>query len=197
MGLSIVTHPTVEPVTAADMRKQLEIAATDTTHDAHLTRLIAAARRMVERETRRALMTQTWLLTGPGFPWGARHLWLPRPPLQTVSWIKYHDAAGVLQTWDSGEYAVITSSTPGRVDLLPTGSWPTVQAGRDSAIQIQYVAGYGSIAAAVPEELQQAVQALAAYWFECRTAGEVPELLRAALRGMRSGAGPEHFDLRR
>lgn len=195
MGLSIVTHPALEPVTLSELKKQLEIAATDTAHDTHLTRLITRARRMVERETRRALITQTWLMTGPGFPVGKRNVWLPRPPLQTVSWVKYYDTAGIQQTWTSAEYLVITTSTPGRVDLHPDYSWPTVQASRDNAVQIQYVAGYGDAAAAVPGELCQAIEALAAFWFEVRTTAEVPDPLLRFLRAQRSGAGPEHFQL--
>lgn len=195
MGLSIVTHPTVEPVMLSELRKQLEIASTDTAHDTHLTRLIVAARRVVERETRRALITQTWKMTGPGFPAGEINIWLPRPPLQTVSWVKYYDTAGVLQTWTAAEYSVITTSAPGRVDLLPDYSWPTVQESRDDAVQIQYVAGYGDGAASVPEEFRQAIQALAAYWFEVRTTVEVPDVLLRSLRGWRPGAGPEHFGL--
>lgn len=195
MGLSIVTHPAVEPVATAELRKQLEIAATDTTHDTHLTRLITRARRTVERETRQALITQTWLWTGAGFPLGERNLWLPRPPLQSVSWVKYYDASGVQQTWDAAEYVVVTTSRPGRIDLVPTSSWPSVQASRDNAVQIQYVAGYGAAASAVPPELLQAIEALAVYWFEDRTKAEVPDSLLRFLRGMRSGAGPEHFDL--
>lgn len=197
MGLSIVTQPAAEPVTIADLRKQLEIAASDTTHDVQLARLITRARRVVERETRQALCTQTWLMTGPRFPDGERNLWLPRPPLQTVSWVKYYDAAGVQQTWAAAEYLVITTSRPGRVDLHPDCSWPAVQAGRDNAVQVQYVAGYGSNSDSVPAELLQAVEALAAYWFEVRTSAEVPEPLLRFLRSQRSGAGPEHFDLRR
>jgi uncharacterized phiE125 gp8 family phage protein len=195
MGLSIVTHPVLEPVTLAELKKQLEIAATDTAHDMHLSRLITRARRVVEAQTRRALVAQTWLITGPGFPAGCRNMWLPRPPLQSVSWVKYYDAAGIQQTWTTAEYLVITTSTPGRVDLHPNYSWPTVQASRDNALQIQFVAGYGGTAAAVPGELCQAIEALAAFWFEVRTTAEVPDSLLRFLRAQRPGSGPEHFDL--
>lgn len=195
MGLYLLTHPAAEPVTAAELKKQLEIATSDTAHDTHVARLIKAARRVVERETRRALITQTWKLTGPGFPVGMYNLWLPRPPLKTLTHVKYYDTAGVQQTWSSSEYLVITTSTPGRVDLHPDYTWPTTQASRDNAVEIQYVAGYGDTSADVPEEFRQAVQALAAYWFEVRTTAAVPEDLLRWLRSQRPGSGPEHFAL--
>lgn len=195
MGLSIVTHPTVEPVTTAELKKQLEIANSDTAHDAHLERLIKGARRVAERETRKSLITQTWKLTGPEFPYGTFNLWLPRPPLQSVTHVKYYDWSGVQQTWSSDEYLVITTTTPGRVDLHPDYTWPTTQASRDNAVEIQYVAGYGGDTDDVPEELRQAIQALAAYWFEVRTTMEIPDLTLQFLRAQRPGSGPEHFPL--
>jgi uncharacterized phiE125 gp8 family phage protein len=81
------------------------------------------------------------------------------------------------------------------VDLHPDYSWPSVQASRDNAVQVQYVAGYGTTAASVPQELCQAIEALAAFWFEVRTTAEIPDALQRMLRGHRCGAGPEHYSL--
>jgi len=197
MGLKLITPPAVEPVSVSELRKQLELAASDTAHDAHLTRLIVSARRVVERETRQALITQTWLVVHSCFPPTGHNIWLPRPPLQTVSWVKYYDGDGTLQTWGTSHYVAITSSRPGRIDKRPASVWPTLEASREDAVQIQYLSGYGTAASAVPEELRQAVLALASYWFEVRTTVEVPEHLLSFLRSQRSGVGPEFFGLTR
>ena len=94
----VVVGPVVEPVTVAEVREHLRI---DHTHeDKWLLAAIRTAREDVEGYTGRALLTQTleWSLDG----WPEEGvLRLPRPPLRSVSWLKWTGADGVATTVDA------------------------------------------------------------------------------------------------
>jgi hypothetical protein len=77
---------------------------------------------------------------------------LPRPPLVSVTSIKYLDADHVEQTFSSADYWVSGVGRTGRITLKSGSSWPTVGAYPD-AVVIRFVAGYS----VVPEPLISAV----------------------------------------
>jgi uncharacterized phiE125 gp8 family phage protein len=164
-GLSLITAPTIEPVKLDEAKKQCELARADTYHDEHLSRLITAARQYVEERTNRALVTQTWDLFLDELPY-TDSIWLPKPPLQSVTSLKYYDASGVQQTWSSANYIVSTSREPGRIALAYGISWPSVQA-RPDAVVVRFVCGYGT-QSSIPERLKAAMLLLVAHWFEHR-----------------------------
>jgi uncharacterized phiE125 gp8 family phage protein len=99
----------------------------------------------VESGTNRVLLTQTWDYTLDRFPCaGDRRgtLWLPYPPLSSVTSVKYIDMGGTLQTMSSADYVVDTSGVKGRITLAYQKYWPLT---RDvaSAVTVRFVAGYG------------------------------------------------------
>lgn len=153
-GYTVTGAPGVEPVTAAQIKTWLNISVS--TYDAQLAILIKAAREEVEKRTGRALITQTITLYLDGFPTG--DISLPKPPLQSVTSVKYYDGDGVQQTVDTGDYIVDTSKQPGRVGLAAGAYWPSTQL-RAKAVEIIYIAGYGDASTNVPGMLQ-----LACYW---------------------------------
>jgi uncharacterized phiE125 gp8 family phage protein len=162
----LVTGPTVEPLTAAELKDQSRISHGE--EDVLLERLIAAARSHVEKITRRALITQTWQLTLDRFPCHAV-IYVPRPPLIAVSSITYLDEDGTEQTVDSDDYRVDDQSQPGRIEPAYGESWPTT---RDTinAVEVTHTAGYGATAADVPEDLRHAIALLAGHYYEHREA---------------------------
>lgn len=165
-GVTVVTSPTVEPVSLDEARHQCRIAAGIGHFDAELTALIVAARRYCETATQRAFCTQTLRLTRDAFP-GAKECYqfrLPRPPLQTVTNIQYTDANGVTQTVSSSSYVVDASPEVGRIALAYGYDWPTDAIQQIAAVKVNYVAGYGA-AAAVPATVKQAMLLLIAHWF--------------------------------
>jgi uncharacterized phiE125 gp8 family phage protein len=169
MPWTLVTAPTIEPITRAELKLHLR-GVSETDEDAYLDELITAARQHVEEITWRALINQTWDLTFSSWPSGP--IRIPRPPLQTVagdsdSYVKYYDTAGVQQTLATTVYELDTASEPGYVRLKYGQSWPSCR-GHDDDIVIRYVAGYGAAAASVPRSLRQAIQLMAAQWFEHR-----------------------------
>lgn len=153
-SLTIDTAPTVEPVTLTDLKDQLRITTTD--EDSYLTALITAARRNVEHILGRSLITQTWNLYLDNFPASANTpISLLKPPLQSVTWVKYWDNNDTEQTWTSSEYVVDTDNICGLVYPDRTYNWPSV---RDfpKAVNIKFVAGYG-LAVDVPQDIKQAI----------------------------------------
>jgi hypothetical protein len=84
--------------------------------------------------------------------WPVSYFNLPRPPLVSVTSIKYLDADHVEQTFSSADYWVSGVGRTGRITLKNGSSWPTVGAYPD-AVVIRFVAGYS----VVPEPLISAV----------------------------------------
>ena len=167
-GLTLITPPATEPLTLEDAK--LHLREDGTAQDALITSLIKAAREHVEGFLGRALVTQTWDLTLDGFPSSGEVL-IPRPPLVSVTSVKYLDAAGVQQTMTASDYVVDVAQQPGRVFLAYGANWPTIQT-RQNAVVIRFVAGYGA-AASVPESIKAAVKLLVGHWYENREAAIV------------------------
>lgn len=176
MSLTLVTEPTTEPLTIDDVRAHLRIDVDD--DDPYLTTLIAVARERCEGATRRTLITQTWDLFLDQWPtWDGYHggrtfepvntllpaggfVALPKAPLQSVSFVKYTDLGGTVQTWDPSNYLVEAPVGPrcarGRLALGWVKVWPVIRPTMN-AIQIRLVTGYGDRASDVPSILKQAM----------------------------------------
>ncbi len=140
----LVTGPATEPITVSEV---IPYARLDNTDDSEIiVMLINASRRQAENLTRRALITQTWELYLDRFPnW---EIFLPKPPLQSVTSITYVDSAGVTQTLAAGQYTVDIVSEPGRITPAYGLLWPVTR-DQINAVCIRFVAGYG-LAVAVP-----------------------------------------------
>jgi uncharacterized phiE125 gp8 family phage protein len=166
MRLSITTAPAVEPITLTELKAQLRLTGTD--EDTDLAVFIQMAREYAETFCRRAIITQTLTLNLSEFP--VDQIELPRPPLQSVTSIKYYpDGSGALSTVDPSVYDVIADELLGRVQLKDGQSWPADADVRPDAVQIVFVAGYG-VQADVPAALKMAIRQIAAKHYEQRSA---------------------------
>ena len=166
------TAPAVEPLIYADVRAYLRPA--NDTDEAYLTGLITAARQKVEEDTGRKLISQSWTLYADAFPSDA--IVLPWAPLISVTSIKTTTPANVQSTVASTNYQVDTTSTPPRIWLSDTGSWPgdlRVHQG----VEIIGVFGYGTSGAAVPEPLLEAMREVIGVWYTTRAGAANPPLL--------------------
>lgn len=151
----------VDPPAALDVlalvRDHLRLG-NDTREDGRLRDLlIPGAVSDIEARTGRQLLTATWELTLPWFP---AVLELPRPPVQSVSSVKYVDDAGTEQTVDSSVYVVTAPTGPtagsGRITLAPGKVWP-VPAVRLDAVRVRFITGYGTTASTVPAAILTAL----------------------------------------
>lgn len=150
MPLALVTPPTEEPVSLPNAKSHLRVTSSD--EDSLIDNLIRGAREWVENFTERALVTQTWDYTLDGF--ATDEIVIPRPPLQSVTSIKYIDPDGVEQTLATSEYVVDTAAARGIVCLAYGKAWPSTRV-QANAVTIRFVAGYGA-AAAVPAPIKAA-----------------------------------------
>lgn len=165
MRLSITTAPSVEPVTLTEMKAHLRITGTD--DDTDLAIFLQMAREWAENFTRRAFVTQTLTLKLDAFP-SVSELELPRPPLSSVTSIKYYNEANVLTTVSAASvYEVVADDIVGRVVLRDGASWPSDLYARTDAVEVVFVAGYG-LAVSVPAAVKIAIRALAAHHYENR-----------------------------
>jgi uncharacterized phiE125 gp8 family phage protein len=188
MGLIVTSEPAAEPVLAADAKTHLRVTTSD--DDTYIGTLITVARRRAEIETARAFISQTLKQTLDAFP-STDVIELQRPPLSSVTSVKYYDDNGVLQTLSASAYTVDTSSTPGRIVLKEDQSWPSTD-DIPNAVEITYVAGYGAAGANVPAEIVHAIKILVAHWYAARepvvtgvTPAEMPKTVEYLLAPFR------------
>ena len=153
-ALTQKTPPASEPVSLAEAKLHLKIEALDTAEDSLIQRLIVVARRRAEVSTGRALVTQTWTLALDGFPGGV--IDVPRPPLSSVASITYIDPEGATQILAADRYRVDAQREPGRLTPAWDESWPATRP-VSNAVEVEFVAGYGTTSDEVPEDLRQAL----------------------------------------
>jgi hypothetical protein len=172
MSVPVIINPAAPIISAANAKlRQTDLAGAT---DAVVNAAIATATTALENYTGRAIGVQTldWYpdetdsnLRYVVYPlsngaWGACWQWgwpvsyfnLPRPPLVSVTSIKYLDADHAEQTFSSADYWVSGIGRTGRITLKSGSVWPTVGAYPD-AVVIRFVAGYS----VVPEPLISAV----------------------------------------
>lgn len=170
------------PLDAA--KAQLNLAG-DASHDGEVIGALYQATQLCEEWTERAFITQTWEWWLPCFP--RRGFVVPRPPLQSVTHIKYTDDTGAEQTLATSVYRVVAPSGPactyGTIDLAYGETWPLTRPQRD-AVRIRFVAGYGA-AVAVPEPIKGAVKLLLGDAFENREAQFVGTIIAENVAVMR------------
>lgn len=170
MGLSLTTAAASLPVVLADITPELLSYTQSTANDAVVTQKLTEAVNYVEGQTQRCFIQSTWLQTFDDWPPGPIKIDLQ--PLSSVSHVKYYDVDGTLQTVSSSLYWTDTNSKPPRIVFKPDFTWPAVEVGRPSAVQVTFVAGYAN-AAAVPAMAKAAIKMLAAYWLERPEAASV------------------------
>ena len=153
--------PAVEPITRADLKAYLRLDGDD--EDDLLDALIAAARVTVERHARLVLVAQTWRLTLPAWP-RSGVVALPLWPVIAIDAVRTATGGGPSALLDPASYRLDAAQDPARLLVDPS----PVADREHATLAIDFTAGYGAGAAAVPEPLRLAIRRLAAWWFERR-----------------------------
>jgi len=150
--LKTITQATDYAISVADLKLQIRYQTAES--DAEWADLIAEASDALANETDRSLVDTTYEKSLDGF---RRRIWLPKPPLFSVEWVKYYDASNELQTLDDEDYFVCTPTmTQGFVELA--GCWPQTYC-RPDAVTIRYRAKWAS----VPLVVKRCLKKYAAY----------------------------------
>lgn len=172
MRLSIVTQPTVEPVTLAEMKQYLKIPLDieDDQEDEDIESLITSAREAAEKHCKRAFITQQWDMIFDEFKADVE---IPLGKLQTIDEICYRDSAFEEHAITSTAYFVDTISDPGMVYFK--SSYGGAVTARVAGWRVRFTCGYGDAATDLPKTLITAIKRIAAYWYENREAHELPK----------------------
>jgi uncharacterized phiE125 gp8 family phage protein len=191
-AVELLTGPASEPVSVDEAKKAANVVADD--DDALIETLIVAARELLERDTHRGFISQTWRLTLHAFP-GERRIALPRAPLRAVTEITYTDTAGTEATFAAANYTVDTAR--GVVWLKADCDWPSDVGDEPNGVVIKYTVGYGDDAADVPTRIKQAILMLVAHWYKNREAvnvgnitSELPLAYERIVQSLRVGTYP-------
>jgi len=180
-GLTIVTAATANPVSATEFRDYTRID--DNVDTALIFAIIGAATKFCEEYTNRSFVTQTLRLsldgiaeydqriqdgfyTGPFQTFYKNFIEIPKPPLISVTSIKFFDDSDTESTWATSNYYIDNVSEPARVILRDGGAYPT-DLRNANGIQVNYTAGYGA-ASAVPEAIRVAIMQYALNLYEHR-----------------------------
>ncbi len=173
-------EPTVEVVTRAEFKLFGKVQTT--ADDSLIDDLIIVARECSEEFTRRAFITQTWVMYLDDMP-VTRWLEIPRPELQSGGFIiETFDEDGDATTFAAANYIVSTQRLVGRVTLRKSNSWPTsANTQAAEAMKITFVAGYGNSASDVPKALHHALMKVMLELYKhredlscCKGGGELP-----------------------
>lgn len=173
--------PAVEPVSSAEMKAHLRLDSDDDTD--LVTGLVVAARALVERTTRLALVAQEWRIGLDRWP-NTRRVTLPLAPVLAVTAIRVSRAGDAPAVLAPALYRLDSSRDP--VCLVVDDAAPDPDT-RTGGIEIDAAYGFGTDPLAVPAPLRLAIRCLVARWYENRgdaresRAGALPEDVAALL----------------
>lgn len=176
--LRLITAATEAAVSIDEFKIHARLDGHDEDSDI-LTKLTAAQDYIADEELGgRALTTSTWEYSIEGWPCRS-YFEMPLGNLQSVTWIKYTDSAGTVNTWSSAEYKLVrayAASTDGtndaglgRVWLGVNRCWPSAMLDTGEPITIRFVAGWKD-AAHVPAKIKAAIELMAAHLYRNREA---------------------------
>lgn len=161
----LVSAPGAVAVSTADAKAHLRVDYS--TDDDYIDGLVSAATSLIEAETNRKFITQTWDLYLDKFPsWSS--IRLPFGRLQSVTSLKYTDSDDNESTVASTVYDVVTWEDPGRITLAYGQQWPSVTLRPAGGVVVRFICGYGDAATDIPAPLVQAMKLTIGHLYENR-----------------------------
>ena len=147
-------------VAACEFGTSIMVWEPNVSDDTLLTDLIETARRDVENDTSRKLITQTIDYYPQRWPCGDR-IKLPFGNLQSITSIAYTDSDGTVTTLTpTTDYTAELNGAQCGYAVLPyQGTWPSGTLHPSNPITIRFVCGYGATASSVPITARQAIKA--------------------------------------
>lgn len=158
---TIITGPGAEPITLDELKMWLRIESDETVEDGLLNGMIRAARSYVEQHCGIRLISQTVEQTEQYWRKGIRLFSLP---VDSITHIKYYDAADAEQTLSSSKYELDHDR---RTVYWNKEALPELTEWKPVKIVVRYVAGYAD-AAAVPDDIKTALKLWIGEFYENR-----------------------------
>lgn len=168
-SLVVTSAAASEPVTTAEAKAHMRIDHTD--EDTLIGSYIAAATRWCETFCRRRFINTTLRYSLDRFPTmqcDGTNAILLCARVQSISSVAYTDTAGATQTLTSSDYQLDSDSEPGRLFPAYGSVWPTARDNTPAAVRVTFVAGYGTTAASVGDDVKTAIKQIVAHWHEHR-----------------------------
>jgi len=160
---TVVTAAASQPITLAEAKLHLRVDHTD--DDDLITAQIEAATEHVESVIGRSLVDRTLRVDLPHFH---DEIVLNGPPVQSITQVQYYDTDNALQTLATSAYTLDKPAYTMRRVYQQT--YPSVYV-RHDAVQITYVAGYGTSSSPegqVPRAIIAAIKMLLSEMYENR-----------------------------
>jgi uncharacterized phiE125 gp8 family phage protein len=162
----LLAGPAEEPVSLAEAKGFLRVD--DEAEDGFIGTLVTAARIHLESVTGRALVEQSWRVVLDAWPEG-NVVALPVGPFMALDAITAFDVDDEAHVVPLAQFVPESGRGPARL-FLPAQVKGMPAMRQRLGIEIDYRAGYGADATAVPADLRQAVLSLVGHWFEHRDA---------------------------
>lgn len=178
-----ITAPTRYALELADAKQQLNLIGS-ADDDLLLVDLIKAAHEYIETATDLTLTTTSYRVVLRVLP-ESSELVLPKPPVSAVSSFSYYDENNASQTF-TDYYLRTDGNSHSRILLNRDASWPNLY-DRWDAVTIDYTAGIGANAAAMPATVRHAMRLLVAHWYDNRESvlvGSISKNLEHSLNGL-------------
>lgn len=154
--------PTTEPLAIDDAVRHLQLAVSG--DNGYVISLIQVARDVTEGATGQILAPSTWRGVCEKWPSCGRISITPSP-INSVTSLKYYpDGGGALVTVSSADYTVSTDVYPAVITFGEDFTRPDI-ADRPDAIQINFTAGYSTIAN-VPPSIKHALRILVRHYYD-------------------------------
>lgn len=168
MGLKLLSGPAAEPVSIDEVKAHLRVDGNS--EDALIASLLLTSRLHIEAALGLALMTQHWQLVMDVWP-VATTVKIGIAPVQAINEIRVLDRDGASTVVPSSSYALEATGRPARI-VPKDQAWP-MPGRKAGGIHIDFVAGFGSAADAVPSPIRQALLLLVTHWYEHRDPIEI------------------------
>lgn len=152
------TAPSGFPITKAEVKKHLNVGASDSSHDDLLDEYISSATAKYEQDTDTGILTQSWTQFFPVLQDG---LTLTKRICSSVTSVKYYDSGNDLQTLSTDVYAF--DSTTQQIRLKPEQTFPATYE-RFDAVFVEYVVGVNQ--SSVSSQVKHALYLLIGAWFD-------------------------------
>lgn len=182
----VLVAPTVEPLTTAEAKAQLNIDPAFTDDDTFIDTLIVASRVWCENRTGQCCIKQQRVQYMDYFPLydfdkggfnrihlgGFDNFSISHGPVLLTGTgviapvIKYYDSLDVEQTWADTNYWLDTRRFEPMV--MAKYSWPSVGF-RPSSVSVTYFAGFGVDATTVPANIKSAMKLIISHMYNNRT----------------------------
>jgi len=160
----VVTPPVELAISLALVKEHLKLDPDDTSQDTYLTLLIRAVTNTIEKYTGRTLINTEFKTYRECF---TDSFLIKRSKLQSITFIKYYTDS-VLTTVDSDIYYISDETDFASIFLVDGEAWPSDVDTRVQPIVIQFIAGYGTVQADIPYDLQIVLLDAIAYFYENR-----------------------------